>query len=122
MTSEEFHALLDEYAWETEVDRRDEPITLARLVQLERQKGVKFPVFYKEFLSMYGAGDFGSITVLSPDPESQFLIWETSSQLEDREFNFMGVVDRDSDYFGFLIEQGVIKPFYAMPLDPFIWS
>jgi hypothetical protein len=56
---------------------------------------------------MYGAGDFGSITVLSPDPHSQFPIWETTSQLEDREFNFMGVVDRDSDYFGFLVEQGV---------------
>jgi hypothetical protein len=49
MTSEELHAFLDEYAWETEVDRRDEPLTLARLAQLERQKGVKFPVFYKEF-------------------------------------------------------------------------
>ena len=27
--------------------------------------------------------------------------------MEDREFNFIGVVDRDSDYFGFLIEHGV---------------
>jgi hypothetical protein len=95
------------HAWESEVDRRDSPLILARLAELERQKGVKFPAFYKEFLSMYGAGDFGSITVLSPDPHSQLPIWETTSQLEDREFNFMGVVYRDSDYFGFLIEQGV---------------
>jgi hypothetical protein len=107
MSSEEFHALLDEYAWESEVDRRDLPLTLARLAEFERQKGVKFPAFYKEFSSMYGAGDFGSITVLSPDPDSQFRISETTSQLENREFNFMGVVDPDSDYFGFLIEQGV---------------
>jgi len=107
MTREEFHELVEEHGWESEVDRRDEPLTLARLAELERQKGVRFPAFYKEFLSMYGAGDFGSITVLSPDPRSQFPIWETTAQLEDREFNFMGVVDRDSDYFGFLIEQGV---------------
>jgi hypothetical protein len=65
MSSEEFHALVDEYAWESEVDRRDSPLTLARLAELERQKSVKFPAFYKEFLSMYGAGDFGSTTVLS---------------------------------------------------------
>jgi hypothetical protein len=72
----EFHALLDEYAGESEVDRGDAPLTLARLGGLERQKGVKFPAFYKEFLSMYGAGDFGLITVLSPDPKSQFPIWK----------------------------------------------
>jgi hypothetical protein len=107
MNSEEFHALLDEYEWESEVDRRDSPLTLARLAKLERQKGVRFPAFYKEFLSMYGAGDFGSVIVMSPDPRSQFPIWETTSRFEDREFNFMGVVERDSDYFGFLIEQGV---------------
>jgi hypothetical protein len=107
MSGEEFHALLDEYAWESEVDSRDEPLTLARLAELERQKGVKFASFYKEFLSMYGAGDFGSITVLSPDPQSQFPVWEITSKLEDREFNFMGVVERDFDYFGSLIEQGV---------------
>jgi phosphopantetheinyl transferase len=70
MSSEEFHALLDEYGWESELDRRDEPLTLARLAELERQKGVRFPAFYKEFLSMHGAGDFGGITVLSPDPQS----------------------------------------------------
>jgi hypothetical protein len=94
MSSQEFHALLDEYAWESEVDRRDLPLTLARLAEFERQKGVKFPAFYKETLSMYGAADFGSITVLSPDPDSQFRISETTSQLEDREFNFMGITRR----------------------------
>lgn len=39
------------YAWESEVDRRDEPLILASLAELERQKGVSFPAFYKEFLS-----------------------------------------------------------------------
>jgi hypothetical protein len=65
------------------------------------------PAFYKEFLSMYGAGDFGSVTVLSPDPESGFPIWETTLRLENRECNFMGVVELDSDYYGFLIKHGV---------------
>jgi hypothetical protein len=66
-----------------------------------------FPAFYKEFISTYGAGEFGSVTVLSPDPKSRFTIWETTSRLENRECNFMGVVESDSDYYGFLIEQGV---------------
>jgi len=56
---------------------------------------------------MYGAGEFGSVTVLSPDPESGFPIWETTLRLENRECNFMGVVEMDSDYYGFLIEHGV---------------
>ena len=56
---------------------------------------------------MYGAGEFGSVTVLSPDPESGFPIWETTLRLENRECNFMGVVELDSDYNGFLIEHGV---------------
>jgi hypothetical protein len=38
---------------------------------------------------------------------SKFPIWQTTSQLDDREFNFMGVFDRELDYFGFLIEQRV---------------
>jgi len=46
----------------------DAPLTLAELVRIERQRGTRFPAFYKEFLSTYGAGEFGSVTVLSPDP------------------------------------------------------
>jgi len=53
---------------------------------------------------MYGAGDFGFVTVLSPDPESGFSIWETTLRLENRECNFMGVVELDSDYYGFLTD------------------
>ena len=55
MTSEAFYALLDVYEWESELDRRDSPLTLARLVELERLKGVRFSAFYKEFLSRCGA-------------------------------------------------------------------
>jgi hypothetical protein len=107
MTSEEFHTLVEEYTDPSAADDGDTPLTLARLAELERHKGIKFPAFYKEFLSMFGAGDFGYVSVLSPDVDSKFPIWETATRLENRECSFMGVIELDSDYFGFLIEQGV---------------
>jgi hypothetical protein len=113
MTSEEFHALVEEYTDPSASDDGDTPLTLARLAELERYKGIKFPAFYKEFLSMYGAGDFGYVTVLSPDVDSKFPIWETATQLENRECSFMGVIELDSDYFGFLIEQGSARMTYG---------
>jgi hypothetical protein len=60
-------------------------LSRTRPAQLERRKGIRFPAFYKEFLSMYGPGDFGCVTVLSPEPESGIAIWETTSRLENRE-------------------------------------
>ena len=107
MTSEQFHALVEECADQSGETDGDASLTLAKLAHFERQKGIKLPAFYKEFLSMYGAGEFGAVTVLSPDPKSRFTTWETTSRLENRECNFMGVVELDSDYYGFLIEQGV---------------
>jgi hypothetical protein len=107
MTSEEFHALVEQYTYEPGDYNDSAPLTFAQLARLERQKGFRFPAFYKEFLSMYGEGEFGCVTVLSPNPESGFPIWETTLRLESRECNFMGVVELDSDYFGFLIEHGV---------------
>ena len=107
MTSQEFHALVEQHTYEAGEYDEDAPLTLAQLARLELQKGIRFPAFYKEFLSMYGAGEFGSVTVLSPDPESGFPIWETTLRLENRECNFMGVVEMDSDYYGFLIEHGL---------------
>jgi hypothetical protein len=107
MTSDEFHALVEQHTSETDDDAVDAPLTLAQVARLERQKGIRFPVFYKEFVCMYGAGEFGSVNVLSPDPESGFPSWETTAKIENRECNFMGVVELDSDYYGFLIEHGV---------------
>jgi hypothetical protein len=74
MTSEEFHGLVEECSYDFDGAQRDAPLTLSRSAQLERQKGVRLPAFYKEFLGMYGPGDFGSVTVLSPDPKSSFSI------------------------------------------------
>jgi hypothetical protein len=102
-----FHGLVEENTEDSCEGANDSPLTLAQLAQLERQQGIKFPSAYKEFLSTYGAGDFGSVTVLSPDPKSEFLIWETTARLENRERGFLGVVELDSDYYGFFIEQGV---------------
>jgi hypothetical protein len=31
MTSEEFHELVEEHSWESEVDRRDEPLNSPRI-------------------------------------------------------------------------------------------
>lgn len=107
MTSEEFHDLAEENTEDSGEGNNDSPLTLDQLAQLERQKGIKFPDAYKEFLSTYGAGDLGSVTVLSPDPKSEFPIWETTARLENRECGFLGVVEIDSDHYGFLIEQGV---------------
>jgi hypothetical protein len=107
MTSEEFHTLVEECSCEGFDMENNGSLTLRDLAQLEREKGITLPTFYKEFLSMYGAGTFGAVTVLSPDPRSAFPIWETITQLENRECNFLGVVELDSDYYGFLIEHGV---------------
>jgi hypothetical protein len=107
MTSDEFHGLVEECSEQFGETDGDAPLTLAQLKQFERQKGIRFPAFYKEFISTYGAGEFGSVTVLSPDPNSRFTTWETTSRLENRECSFMGVVELDADYYGFLIEQGV---------------
>jgi hypothetical protein len=41
------------------------------------------------------------------DGERDVPTWETTSRLENRECNFIGVVEADSNYYGFLIEHGV---------------
>jgi SMI1-KNR4 cell-wall len=106
MTSEEFHGLVKKHAHNT--GRYDEwPLTALRLAEIEREIAIELPGFYKEFLSIYGAGDFGAVTVLSPDPKSEFPAWESNSIAKNRECNFIGVVDVDSDYYGFLVEQGI---------------
>ena len=107
MTSEEFHELVEEYGEPVPEAGGDKPLTLARIAEIEREREVKFPTYYKEFLSRYGAGYVRDALILSPDPRSKFPCWETSGQVENRECNFMGVIEYESNYYGFLIEQGV---------------
>jgi hypothetical protein len=57
MTSEEFRDLVEENTEDSGQGDNDSPLTLDQLAQLERQKGIKFPDTYKEFLSTYGVGD-----------------------------------------------------------------
>jgi hypothetical protein len=49
MTSEQFHALVEERSDEYGENEGDAPLTLAELAKLERQKGIRFPAFYKGF-------------------------------------------------------------------------
>jgi hypothetical protein len=107
MTSQEFHDLVEEHTKHSGAGDNDPPMTPAQLAKIELAKEIKLPEQYKEFLSTYGAGDFGTVTVLSPDPDSQFPIWESIARSENRGCAFLGVVDIDSDFYGFLIEQGV---------------
>ena len=50
MTSEEFHALVEQHTYEPGEYDENAPLTLARL---ERQKGIRFPAFYKELLRRF---------------------------------------------------------------------
>jgi hypothetical protein len=61
------------------------PLTLSLLAQLEWQKGVTFSTLYAEFLSVYGPGDFGCVTVLSPEPKSGFSICGFGEQVNRTE-------------------------------------
>ena len=72
MTSEEFHALIEQHTYEPGDYNESAPLTFAQLARLERQKGIRFPAFYKEFLSMYGAGEFGCVTVYHRIPKVDF--------------------------------------------------
>jgi hypothetical protein len=53
MTSKEFHALVEQHTHELGNDDEHAPLTLAQLARLERQKGIRFPAFYKELLRRF---------------------------------------------------------------------
>ena len=53
MTSKEFHALVEQYTYEPGDYNESAPLTFAQLARLERQKGIRFPAFYKELLRRF---------------------------------------------------------------------
>jgi hypothetical protein len=42
MTSEEFHALVEQHTYKVDDDDENAPLTLARLARFEGQKGIRF--------------------------------------------------------------------------------
>ncbi|HXC61621.1 MAG TPA: SMI1/KNR4 family protein, partial [Nitrospiria bacterium] len=82
MTQEDFDNLINEIREEdpdqlsSEFLVREDPIKEEGIVKFEQKAGFKFPEEYRYFVKKYGAGEIGTITVLSPDPESQFSMWD----------------------------------------------
>ena len=72
MTSKEFHALVEQHTYELGNDDEHAPLTLAQLARLEHQKGIRFPAFYKEFLSMYGQVSSAPSLFYPPTPKADF--------------------------------------------------
>ena len=81
MTPTEFEAVVDAAirerpeAFEGEFVRRAPKLSEARLLEIEREKGIKLPAEYKHFLTRYGAGDFQFTDISSPDPTSEWSFW-----------------------------------------------
>jgi hypothetical protein len=62
-----------------------------KLGKLEQKARFTLPEEYRNFLKRFGAGDIGTITVLSPDPESDFSLWKNQEPFE--KVNWIPVVD-----------------------------
>src|SRR6202007_1181990 len=82
MTQDEFDDLIQEIREEdpeqldSEFFIRDKPLKEDKILKLEQKAGFTLPEEYRNFLKRFGAGDIGTITVLSPDPESDFSFWK----------------------------------------------
>jgi len=112
MTAEEFDEVIDEVRDEdpeqldSEFFVRDKPFKEEKLVKFEQKAGMKFPEEYRNYLKRFGAGDIGTVTVLSPDPESDFSLWIGEEPFEKT--SWVPVVDDEkSNYYCFVVENGV---------------
>jgi SMI1 / KNR4 family (SUKH-1) len=112
MTQDEFDDLIQEIREEdpeqldSEFFIRDKPLKEDKLLKLEQKAGFTLPEEYRNFLKRFGAGDIGTITVLSPDPESDFSFWKGQEPFE--KVSWVPVVDDGkSNYYGFVVESGV---------------
>src|ERR1700737_3828613 len=97
MTQDEFDDLIQEIREEdpeqldSEFFIRDKPMKEDKLAKLEQKAGFTLPEEYRSFLKRFGAGDIGTITVLSPDPESDFSLWKGQEPFE--KVSWVPVVD-----------------------------
>jgi ABC-type Zn2+ transport system substrate-binding protein/surface adhesin len=112
MTQEDFDNLINEIREEdpdqlsSEFLVREDPIKEEQIVKFEQKAGFKFPEEYRYFVKKYGAGEIGTITVLSPDPESQFSMWDGKEEF-NRETGCPFAEDSDGNFYAFLVENGV---------------
>jgi hypothetical protein len=112
MTQDEFDDLIQEIREEdpeqldSEFFVRDKSFKEDKLLKIEQKAGFSLPEEYRNFLKRFGAGDIGTITVLSPDPESDFSLWKGQEPYE--KVKWVPVVDDGkSNYYGFVVENGL---------------
>ena len=110
MTQEDFDNLIEEI-------REEDPISSApnswsgrspteeKLANFEQKAGFQFPEEYRHFLKKFGCGEIGTVTILSPDPESQFSMWDGKEEF-NRETGFPFAEDSDGNFYAFLVENG----------------
>jgi|GEM_PF-1096373 len=60
----------------------DIPLSDHKLKSLEERFGIELPAAYRYHLMRFGAGEFGSGEVFSPDPMSEWNWWKHFEQLE----------------------------------------
>ena len=112
MTQDEFDDLIQEIREEdpeqldSEFFVRDKPLKEDKVAKLEQKAGFALPEEYRNFLKRFAAGDIGTITVLSLDPESDFSLWKNQEPFE--KVNWIPVVDDGkSNFYGLVVENGV---------------
>jgi SMI1-KNR4 cell-wall len=112
MTQEEFEDLIKEIREEdpdqlsSEYLVRDNPLKDEVLARFEKKAGFTFPEEYRYFLKRYGAGEIGTVTVLSPDSESQFALSPTDDE-PVRKGSVSFAQDSDGNAYAFLVENNV---------------
>jgi SMI1/KNR4 family protein SUKH-1 len=112
MSQDEFDDLIAEIKEEdpeqldSEFLVRDKPLKEDKLSKLEKQSGFTLSEEYRNHLKRFGAGDIGTITVLSPDPHSDFSLWKGEEPFEKR--SWIPVVDDGkNNYYALVVEGGV---------------
>jgi hypothetical protein len=112
MTQEEFEDLIKEIREEdpdqlsSEYLVRENPLKEEVVARFESKAGFTFPEEYRYFLKKYGAGEIGTVTVLSPDPDSQFA-FSMGDDEPDRKGGFSFAQDSDGNVYAFLVENNV---------------
>ena len=93
-------------AWQFE-GKRDAPLSVDRLRDIEREHGVELPDDYRRFLSLYGAGEFAFTAIYSLDPKSDWSLWRNIERFLGGRRDFIPFADNGcGDYYGFRVVKG----------------